>query len=58
MAHPQRKASVGNLERVLLGAPFALEDGVSHVVQGVRGAQTTQVNEGHRTAQEGRPMSD
>ena len=57
MAHPQRKA-VGNLERVLLGAPFALEDGVLHVVAGVYGAQTTQVNDGHRTAQEDGPMSN
>jgi len=43
----QSKA-VRNFERVFLGAPFALEDGVSHDAEGVRAAQATQVNEGHR----------
>jgi len=47
MAHLQRKA-VGNLERVFHAAPFALEDGVSHFIEGVRPAQVTQVHESHR----------
>jgi hypothetical protein len=45
--HLQGKA-LRNFERVFLGAPFALEDGIAHDVQGVRAAQATQVDEGHR----------
>jgi len=37
-----------NFECVFLGAPFALEDDVSHDVEGVGAAQATKVGEGHR----------
>jgi hypothetical protein len=40
--------AVRNFERVFLGAPFALEDVVSHDAEGVHAAQATQVDEGHR----------
>jgi len=40
--------ALGDFERVFLGAPFTLEDGVSHDVEGVCAAQATKVDEGHR----------
>jgi len=46
MAYLQSKA-LGDFERVFLGAPFALEDRVSHDVEGVGAAQATQVDEDH-----------
>jgi hypothetical protein len=46
MAYLQCEA-LGDFERVFLGAPFALEDSVSHDVDGVRAAQATQVDEYH-----------
>jgi hypothetical protein len=41
--------ALGDFDRAILGAPFAIEDGVSHDVDGVRAAQATKVDEGHRS---------
>jgi len=46
-AYLQCKA-LGDFERVFLGAPFALEDGIAQDFQGVRAAQATKVDKGHR----------
>jgi hypothetical protein len=47
IAHLQGEA-LGYFVRVFLGAPFALEDGVPHDVEGVGAAQATKVAECHR----------
>jgi hypothetical protein len=46
-SHQQAEA-LCNFERVFLFSPCTLEDGVAHDVDGVRAAQATQVDEGHR----------